>query len=75
MRKNKQNKSYQSNMQLLIGQTVEIIQVTSPTTGYAKVYGDNWSIKLHEQATLNKGQLVHVIGVQGCHLIVKQIPN
>lgn len=75
MRSTKQNKLYQSNMQLLIGQTIQVDLVTTPTTGYAKIYGDDWPIKLHETETLTAGANVQVIGVQGCHLIVKLIKN
>lgn len=71
----KQSKPYQSNIQLLIGQTIQVAQVISPTTGYAKIYGDTWPIKLQDIPPLHQGSFVQVTGVQGCHLIVRHLTN
>lgn len=71
----KQSKPYQSNIQLLIGQTIQVAQINSPTTGYAKLYGDVWPIKLQDGAPLTENSCVQITGVQGCHLIVRHITN
>ena len=72
---------YQSNMHQLIGQKIDIIEVTSPITGFGKINNQTWAITLHNQpkhseqsktSSLVVGQQALVTGIQGCHLQVIQ---
>lgn len=69
-----QNKGiHRSNTDLLIGQTVTIVEVQSETVGQGKLGGENWLVKLQSEGELRIGMKVVVVGVQGCHLQVRQI--
>jgi membrane protein implicated in regulation of membrane protease activity len=67
----KHGKFYQSNTDLLIGQVVEISEVTSQATGYAKIAGDRWQVTLQDNPPLKLGMHVRIVSIKGCHLIVK----
>lgn len=73
--KNKTSQVYQSNIYLLIGKTVEIIEVTSSTSGYAKVNEEIWPVKTHSKKDLRVGMFATVTGVQGCHLQIDNSAN
>lgn len=64
-------KFHRSNIDLLIGKMVTIIEIQSQTTGLAKIGGETWLVKLQGDGELSMGMKVIVIGVQGCHLQVK----
>lgn len=67
----KHGKFYQSNTNLLVGQMVEISEVTSQTTGYVKIAGDSWQVTLQDNPPLKLGMPVRIVSIKGCHLIVK----
>jgi membrane protein implicated in regulation of membrane protease activity len=66
---------YQSNAYALIGKRGSVLmEITPLTPGQVKVRGEVWSAKSHE-AVIEKGSVVEVINVIGCHIIVKQVNN
>ena len=66
---------YHSNVYALIGKRGNVLKKITPLTpGQAKVRGEVWSAKSHE-AVIEKGSVVQVINVVGCHVIVKQVNN
>lgn len=68
------SKKQKSNVDLLIGQIVTVVQVKTETSGTGKVKEENWSIKLIDQKDVLKiGMKAIVVGVQGCHLRVQKI--
>jgi membrane protein implicated in regulation of membrane protease activity len=77
LQKKKQSQKYDSNVDLLIGKTVEITELISLDTGYGQVDGEIWMVKLHDKnQNLKIGMQALVIGVKGCHLkIVSIIKN
>jgi membrane protein implicated in regulation of membrane protease activity len=73
LQKSKTSKNYQSNTHLLLGKTVEVTQVISDDTGYAKLDGQLWQVKLqHKNQKLQLGMQAIVVGVKGCHLQINQ---
>ena len=76
LQKKKQSKSYASNIDLLIGKTVEITEIISSDTGYGKVESETWMVKAHDKNhILTVGMHAMVTDVKGCHLQVVPITS
>lgn len=74
MQKQKKSKTYQSNIHLLLGKTIEVTEVISDDIGYGKLDGEIWQVKLQSKTEkLYVGMHGLVIGIKGCHLQVTVI--
>jgi membrane protein implicated in regulation of membrane protease activity len=64
---------YQSNVYALIGKRGRAItNITPASVGQVNVQGEIWSAKLSDDGVIQKGAVVEVVSVIGCHVVVKQ---
>lgn len=67
-------KTHPTNIDALIGKRGLVTQNIAPSlTGQVTVDNQPWSARAPENTVIIQGATVQVIGVQGCHLIVKEI--
>ncbi len=66
-------KSHRSNTDLLVGKIVTVVAVQSAKIGQGTVGGEEWLVKLQDEGELKIGMKAIVLGVQGCHLQIREI--
>ncbi len=64
---------YQSNAYALIGKRGAVLAEISPAAfGQVKIQGEVWSARSLNNGNVPVGEMVEVVGVVGCHLVVKK---
>ncbi|HLB40737.1 MAG TPA: NfeD family protein [Candidatus Babeliales bacterium] len=64
---------WQTNVYALVGKTgVVLSQVSLAQPGYVRLESESWYAKTVEVQPLQAGETVQVVGVKGCHVIVKR---
>ncbi|MGZ6250849.1 MAG: NfeD family protein [Candidatus Chromulinivorax sp.] len=70
----KQQLTHRSNLEALIGKKVTVFQAKYDTSIFqAKIAGQIWQVQSVHGYALQEGQLVVIVGIQGCHLKVDTI--
>ena len=68
----KNDKDTKTNADAIIGQKHRMLESTNfETNGKIKIKGVDWSVKGENQQTINQGQIVEVVKIEGNKLIVK----
>ena len=64
----------ETNMDALKGKKVHLASVSSHArTGSLRIDGDVWTARAIDNKQLQEGALVEVIGIKGCHVLVKTV--
>ena len=68
--------TYKSNADSMIGKTASVIQeISADSSGYVKLYGDEWKAITKDESTIAVGKKVEILEIDGIKVIVKEIKH